>query len=234
MTPPKELTELERSLNIKFRDKKLLEKALTHGSIADGKANNASYERLEFLGDRVLGLSIAEMVFSKFPDDEEGILAVRYNRLVSGETCAKVAREISLNRYIRAGQGVSLEGRKAKSILADVCEALIAAIYLDQGLDVAKAFIETHWGDRTDDAVAAVRDAKSALQEWLQSSGHSPPDYQVVGRSGPDHAPIFLVKASWGDDCAEEGTGRSKREAEQDAATKILLREGVWPEGGAS
>lgn len=226
------LSQLERATGITFQDPELLERAMTHGSFMDGKFAGRSYERLEFLGDRVLGLAVAEMVFSAFPDEEEGTLAVRYNRLVSGETCAKIARELELGKYIRAGQGVSLEGRKARSILADVCEALIAAIYIDQGLDAAKAFVHRYWEDRMNEAATPIRDAKSALQEWLQSRGMTPPDYKIVKRTGPDHAPVFLVEATLNDDSSAEGRGRSRREAEQDAATQILIREGVWQNGG--
>jgi ribonuclease-3 len=212
-----------------FRDLERLERALTHAS-ARSQAG-ADYERLEFLGDRVLGLVVAEMLFKAFPAAPEGELAVRLNALVSGATCAEVADEIGLTALIRADSGLrSLGGPKGRSTRADVMEALLAAIYLEGGLEAARPVIEKHWGPRSRRAHGAKRDPKTALQEWAHQTAGAVPTYAVAGREGPDHDPVFTVSVTVGNLQPTLGKGRSKREAEQSGATALLVREGVWPQ----
>ncbi len=221
---------LVEALGHPFADIALLEEALTHSSGADpGGADN---ERLEFLGDRVLALLATEMLIARFPDLDEGDLAPRLNAMVRGETCAIVARAAGLGPHIRlsaseAGSG----GRDKAGILADACEAVIGAIYLDGGLDAARRFVREHWQPMMADLAVAPRDAKTALQEWTQGRGLGMPSYELVGRSGPDHAPSFRVRAAvavGGREAAAEGEGTSKRAAEQAAAETLLIAENVW------
>lgn len=214
-----------------FTDLARLERALTHAS-ARG-ASGADYERLEFLGDRVLGLVIAEMLFKSYPMATEGELSLRLNALVNAEALAEIAEEIGLNDLIRAGSDIkTLAGRKRVNLRADVMESLIAAIYLDGGLEAARAFIRRHWEPRSKNAAAARRDPKTELQEWAHQVAGVAPSYAVEGREGPDHDPVFSVSVHIEGFQVGEGKGRSKREAEQAAAAAVLLREGVWRDGG--
>ena len=208
-----------------FTDRKLLQRALTHASARKG----VDYQRLEFLGDRVLGLLVSEMLFAAFPDAPEGELSVRLNGLVNAETLAAIAEEIGLPEFVKTGAEIrALSGRKRVNVRADVTEALIAAIYLDGGLEAARAFIGRHWADRAQSALAARRDAKTQLQEWAHQVAGDAPAYETEGRSGPDHDPLFTVSAVVRGYEPVSATGRSKREAEQNAATAMLVREGVW------
>jgi len=224
---------LEARLGYKFSERPLLVRALTHRSAAPAAAPSASYQRLEFLGDRVLGLVVARLVYEAYPEAEEGELAYRYNRLVRKETLADMARALDIGAAIRLGPGEAHSGgRRKDAILADVCEAVIAAIFLDGGFDAARAFVERHWGDRLADDVAPLRDAKTTLQEWAQGRGLPIPTYEPVGREGPDHAPEFTVRVLVPGVPEGEGRGKSKREAEQAAATRVLVREGIWADDG--
>jgi ribonuclease-3 len=219
--------ELERVLGYTFTDKQWLDRALTHAST--GLAKGANYERLEFLGDRVLGLCVAELLFKTFRAAPEGELSVRLNQLVSAESCAEIADEMELHRFIRTGADVKkLTGKRMMNVRADVVESLIAAIYLDGGLEAARGFILRHWADRAARADAARRDAKTELQEWAHAKFGVTPSYQVNDRSGPDHDPRFTVTVEVTGVSPETGVDRSKRAAEQVAATKMLEREGVW------
>ena len=210
-----------------FNDLERLERALTHSSAR--RRTGSDYERLEFLGDRVLGLVVADLLFHAFPGAPEGELALRLNALVSGEACAEVAEEIGLADFIRAESGLrSVSGRKGRGTRADVMEALIAAIYLDGGLDAARSFILRYWEPRSRKAQGAARDAKTALQEWAHQAAGVTPTYQLEGREGPDHEPLFTISVRVGDLAPVQGRGRAKREAEQAAATAMLEREGVW------
>ncbi|QDY98921.1 ribonuclease III [Nitratireductor mangrovi] len=212
-----------------FRDQDRLERALTHASARRGTGSD--YERLEFLGDRVLGLVVSDMLFHAFPGAPEGELALRLNALVSGEACAEVAEEIGLADFIRAEAGLrSAKGRKGRSTRADVMEALIAAIYLDGGLEAVRPFVLRYWEPRSRAAAQAVRDAKTELQEWAHQSVGTTPVYALKGREGPDHEPLFTVTVTVGDLPPATGSGRAKREAEQAAAGALLVREGVWNE----
>ena len=221
------LDALELRLGHHFADRALLELALTHTSAV--AAPSASYQRLEFLGDRVLALTVAAMVYRAYPDAEEGELARRLNALVKRETCAEVARELNLGEAVRLGSGEAQSGGRTKTaILGDIAEAVIAAIHLDAGFEVAAAFVERHWSERMRAARGPLRDAKTTLQEWLQGRGLAAPTYRQISRSGPDHDPLFTISADLVGLEGAHGTGRSKREAEQNAATRVLVREGLW------
>ena len=221
---------LEALIGYAFTDKDRLDRAITHASARPGKGSN--YERLEFLGDRVLGLCVAEMLFRTFREAKEGELSVRLNQLVSAESCAAVSDDLGLHRFIRTGADVKkLTGKAMLNVRADVVESLIAAIYLDGGLEAARGFILRNWERRAARAEGARRDAKTELQEWAHARFGLTPNYRVDERSGPDHDPRFTVTVEIRGVAPETGTDRSKRAAEQAAATKILEREGVWPKG---
>jgi ribonuclease-3 len=220
-------SSLESIIGHQFSDKQWLDRAITHSSAVAGKGPN--YERLEFLGDRILGLCMAELLFRTFKNATEGELSVRLNQLVSAETCAEVADSLDLHRFIRTGADVKkLTGKRMLNVRADVVESLIAALYLDGGLDVARRFILQHWEDRAIRADGARRDAKTELQEWAHANFAVTPSYRVDDRSGPDHDPRFTVTVEVKGVAPETGVDRSKRAAEQVAATKMLEREGVW------
>ena len=221
------LDALEARLGHHFADRSLLERALTHTSAVGAAVD--SYQRLEFLGDRVLALTVAGMVYRTFPQADEGELARRLNALVKRETCAEVARELRLGEAVRLGSGEAQSGGRTKTaILADIAEAVIAAIHLDAGFAVASAFVERLWSERMMSARGPLRDAKTTLQEWLQGRGLAAPTYRQVSRSGPDHDPLFTIFVDIVGVEGASGTGRSKREAEQNAATQVLVREGLW------
>ncbi len=209
----------------RFADTELLESALTHASARKG----IDYQRLEFLGDRVLGLIVAELLYAMFPDAPEGELSLRLNALVNAETLAAIADETGLPAFIMTGAEIrALSGRKRVNVRADVVEALIAALYLDGGLDAARAFVARHWTERAKADGGARRDAKTRLQEWAHQVVGVPPAYETEGRTGPDHDPLFTVSARLKGYKPASATGRSKREAEQNAAAAMLVREGVW------
>ena len=215
-----------------FDDGELLERALTHSSALEGLRNGRKdNERLEFLGDRVLGLVVADMLIDAFPKAPEGELARRFNALVRRETCADVAREINLGAYINLGSSEDKAGgRRKEAILADACEAVIAAIYRDGGLNAAARFIRAKWEKRLDAATSVPRDPKTLLQEWVQARALPHPVYEVIERSGPDHAPEFTVRVNITSLASGTGKGGNKRRAEQAAAQAVLEREGVVSE----
>jgi ribonuclease III len=221
--------ELEALLGHRFSDPNLLTRALTHASIRP-----STNERLEFLGDRVLGLIVAERLHAEYPDETEGGLAVRFNALVRRETCAKVAVEAGLDSHlIMAPSEAASGGRNKSAILAGVCEAVIAALYLDGGLELVKAFVLRYWDEAFKTLAPELRDAKTALQEWTQSGvlkQKLQPSYVPISRSGPDHAPMFTVEVRIEGHSVESGRGPTKRDAEQDAAKRMLRRLGVWKE----
>jgi ribonuclease-3 len=222
---------LEERIAHRFGDPGLLRQALTHSSAAaeTGLRPEATYQRLEFLGDRVLALVVADMLVADFPTAAEGELARRLTALVRNDACAGVAREIDLGAAIRLGGGELQSGGRAKAaILGDVCEAVIGALYLDGGVEAARTFIEAHWRERMLAADAPLRDAKTTLQEWAQGRGLAAPAYTIVARSGPEHAPRFVIEASVVGLDPGRGEGGSRRAAEQEAAALILLGQGVW------
>ncbi len=225
-----EFAEVQDRVGHRFRDASLLERALTHASVLDSRADaaEADYERLEFLGDRVLSLVIAELLFTTFPRATEGELHRRHAALVRKETCAEVAVAAGLDVAIRLGPGEVLSGGRAKgTILGDVCEAVIGALYLDGGMEPARRFIDSHWRSRLSGATRAARDAKTALQEWAQGRGMPTPTYAISGQSGPQHAPRFTVSVAIVGLAPGQGEGNTRREAEQAAAALVLEREGV-------
>lgn len=204
-----------------FRRPELLIEALTHPSMA-GSADN---QRLEFLGDRVLGLVIAEALLAHDAQANEGQLAPRLNTLVRKETCAEIATALDLGAAIRMGRSEMLSGgRRRTALLGDAMEAVIAAVYLDAGFEAARAMILRHWGARIAEAGAQAPDAKTALQEWAQARGLKPPAYLDLAREGPDHAPVFSVEARLADGRAATGTAPSKRAAQQAAAERLLAQ----------
>lgn len=221
------LTALQEALGYNFADSDLLSSALTHPSAgstgAAGRTAGRTYERLEFLGDRVLGLVIADMLDACFPDAPEGELSRRLNRLVSGDTCAAVARDMQLAAFIRVSGA-----RPTVSMLGDACEAVLGAVYRDGGLAAAAGVVERFWRSRLETMTGPLRDAKTELQEWAHRRGFQVPAYLETLRSGPDHAPEFEVQVSVGSLPPGQGRGRSKREAEHEAASNLLRREGVW------
>ncbi|WP_299780934.1 ribonuclease III [uncultured Roseobacter sp.] len=218
-----ELRSFQDRLGHKFSRPELLAQAVTHASMSS--ANRDDNQRLEFLGDRVLGLVMSEALLALDKRATEGQLAPRFNALVRKETCADVARQIDLGAVLRLGRSEMLSGgRRKQALLGDGIEAVIAAVYLDAGFDVAKALILTLWGDRVHDVEDDARDAKTALQEWAQARGLPPPSYTEVSRSGPDHAPVFTIAAALETGENEKATAGSKRQAEQAAAGNLLAK----------
>lgn len=206
-----------------FDDPALLIEAVTHPSMA-GPARSDN-QRLEFLGDRVLGLVISEALLGLDKGAREGQLAPRFNALVRKETCADVAREIDLGAVLRLGRSEMLSGgRRKNALLGDAMEAVIAAVYLDAGYDPARKMVLRLWGDRLTSVAADARDAKTALQEWAQARGMAPPAYAETARSGPDHAPVFEITATLGNGQSASASAGSKRQAEQAAARDLLAR----------
>ncbi|WP_455478486.1 ribonuclease III [Bartonella sp. B10] len=227
------IDQLEKLTGHRFEDVDRLKRALTHSSVQDSKQGD--YERLEFLGDRVLGLLIAEMLYQFFPQASEGELSVRLNGLVNAQTCADIALEIGLPDMINVGFEMrNLSDRRLTNMHADVIEALIAVMYLDGGVESVRPFIRKYWQNRAKQMNAGRRDAKTELQEWAHIQGSAQPHYRVIKRSGPDHDPIFMVEVSISGFAPEIGEGSSKRYAERMAAEKILQREGIWEIQGKS
>lgn len=223
---PAWIGELETVVGHEFSDIVRIARAMTHASARP--SGGSDYERLEFLGDRVLGLVIAELLFQTYPGSDEGELSVRLNQLVDAETCARVAEEIGITRFIRAGADIrSLSKKRRLGIHADVMEALIAALFLDGGLDAARPFIIRNWEARLRSPATALRDPKTALQEWAHQQGGLRPLYVIEKREGPDHEPIFTVSVKVGSLTPGTGKGSSKREAEQNAAADLMARENV-------
>ena len=225
----KRFGSLEKRLDYEFSEYKNLERALTHASVRKKSDNSFHYQRLEFLGDRVLGLAVAELLFEKYPDANEGELSLRLNALVKGKTLAAISDELELHEFIRTGGDLKeLTGKRMQSVRADVLEALIASIYLDGGLKAAEDFIKRFWKERIHIVEETKRDSKTALQEWAHSNRLGTPRYKEQKRTGPDHDPVFVVVVQVTGKEDETGSGRSKRAAEQKAALAMLLREGIW------
>lgn len=226
--PDVRLDDLEARLAHKFEDRALLREALTHASALDGvKKKRRSYDRLEFLGDRVLGLIVSERLFDEHQDEEEGELAPRFNALVNRHACARAARRAGLGEAVVLSPSEDASGgRQKEAILSDICESVIAALYLDGGMDVARAFITEFWADEFEGVKAAPRDAKTVLQEWTaaRKKGLS---YSVIEQSGPEHAPHFTVEARIDGFEPVRGAGGSKRDAQRAAATAFLKAHGV-------
>ena len=210
-------------LGHEFARPALLIEALTHSSISSpGRDDN---QRLEFLGDRVLGLVMAEALLEADSDAAEGQLAPRFNALVRKETCAAVAREIDVGAVLKLGRSEMLSGgRRKEALLGDAMEAVIAAVYVDGGYEAARAVVLRLWGERIATVEADSRDPKTSLQEWAQARGLAPPAYVETDRTGPDHAPVFTIEARLGSGESAVATAGSKRQAEQAAAGALLAR----------
>ena len=221
MKKSESIRSFEQRLGYQFSDLSLLIEALTHSSIAsEAKKDN---QRLEFLGDRILGLVMAEALLETDQLASEGTLAPRFNALVRKEACADVARQINLGGVLKIGRSEMLSGgRRKDALLGDGMEAVIAAIYKDGGFEVAKKIIIELWGDRIKNVKGDARDAKTMLQEWAQARGQNPPKYQVMSQSGPDHAPDFCVKVLLESGETADALAGSKRQAEQMAAKSLL------------
>jgi ribonuclease-3 len=219
----------EARIGYRFKDPALLEQALTHISALTGARNRAgSYQRLEFLGDHVLGLVVSDMLFRAFAKADEGEMSRRLADLVRKEACADVARAIDLGTAIKLGASeANAGGRGRTAILADVCEALIGAVFVDGGYPAAAALIERLWSERMRTPARPLRDSKTVLQEWAQARGLPTPAYREVERKGPDHDPEFRVTVELPHLDPAEGLGRSKRAAEQAAAAAMLTSAGV-------
>jgi ribonuclease-3 len=218
--PGTDLDALAATLGHAFRSPILLLTALTHAGAA--RSRDRGNERLEFLGDRVLGLVIAEALFEMFPMESEGSLAKRLALLVSRDSLAQIAGDIDLGRFLVLTKGDAAAGnRQHVGIIADALEAVIAALYLDGGLEPARRFVLEHWTKLIARDLAPPRDAKTRLQELTLARSHDLPAYRVLRREGPDHQPMFEVEATAGSVCAV-GSGKSKRQAEQQAAAALL------------
>lgn len=218
-----ELKALEQRIGHNFSKPEFLVRAVTHASISS--STRQDNQRLEFLGDRVLGLVMAEALLSADQGASEGQLAPRFNALVRKECCADVAREIALGEALKLGRSEMLSGgRRKEALLGDAMEALIASVYLDAGFEAARALVLRLWGARILQVEVDARDPKTSLQEWAQARGMPPPAYVQTARSGPDHQPIFTVEVVLEDGARETAQAGSKRAAEQQAARTLLAR----------
>ena len=225
----KDLSGLEKRLGYNFSNPSLLERAVTHSSLSGGKARVHDLERLEFLGDRVLGLLVAEELWRRYPDFDEGELAPRLNALVRKETCAKAALHLGFDKYLRMSSWEEDSGgRKKKAILGDACEAVLGALYIDGGLNAANKMYAEYWSQHFNELEKFHRDSKTALQEWSQQRKLGAPDYIVLDADGPAHAPAFTVEARVKGYAPTTASGKSKRKAQMAAAKKFLVREGIW------
>lgn len=222
------LGPLQRRLGYRFNDPALLEEALTHVSAA---GTGRSYQRLEFLGDRVLGLIVSTMLFENFGDAPEGEMSKRLADLVRKETCADVARNWGLGDELRLGEGEQRSGAKQRdALLGDSCEAVIGAIYRDGGLEAADKVVRAAWTARMQAPLTVPKDAKTLLQEIVQARRLPVPSYRDVGRKGPDHAPMFEVAVLVQGFAEIAAKGPSKRLAERAAAEAWLRQAGLWEE----
>jgi ribonuclease III len=223
---------LEARLGYRFADPDLLDRALTHSSaVSPSKRIERSYQRLEFLGDRVLGLVIADMLYRRLPRANEGELSRALNALVRKETCAAIARDLDLGVELNLGESEARTGgAKKEAILGDVAEAVIGAVYCDGGLGRAFEVVERLFGDYVVHAGTERADAKTTLQEWAQGRGLEPPLYEEIERRGPDHAPEFTIAVHLNGYDQVLATGPSKKLAEHKAAEMFLIRERVWRE----
>ncbi len=213
------MTILKEIAGYTFDKPSLLDEALTHPSLSGHK----NYQRLEFLGDRVLGLIVSSWLLDEFPSESEGTLNGRFTSLVRKETLAEIARESGLDKLIKMTQGADTEGARDKdAVQADVVEAVLGAMFLDSGLGAPKAFITKYFAIRLQQGVGAGKDYKSQLQEWAQTRGIALPKYEMVGRVGPDHSPIFKINVEVDDNGTATATGNNKRAAEQAAAQSLL------------
>ncbi len=218
-----DLRAFARRIGHDFADPELLVRAVTHSSISS--PSRPDNQRLEFLGDRVLGMVMAEALLAADPDASEGQLAPRYNALVRKEACAEVARAVGLGEVLKLGRSEMMSGgRRKEALLGDAMEAVIAAVHLDGGFEAARTMVLRLWADRIGAVETDARDAKTALQEWAQARGEPPPTYEEIAREGPDHAPAFTIEARLSTGERARATAGAKRQAEQAAAKALLDR----------
>ncbi|WP_425408114.1 ribonuclease III [Hyphococcus sp.] len=230
MTEP-DFAALENRIGHEFADASLLRRALTHSSLSGGTAPVRDLQRLEFLGDRVLGLLTAEELWRRYPDYAEGDMAPRLNALVRKETCAKAALHFGVDKYILMSEWEdNAGGRKKKAILGDVMEALLGALYIDGGLNAARGLYDQFWTPNLEDLSKLHKDPKTALQEWTQRKNLGTPHYEVIEAEGPAHAPAFTIEVRVTGKSPAQGEGRSKRAAQMQAAREFLVREKAWAE----
>ena len=223
-----DLGPLEARIGHAFANPDLIERALTHVSALSTARRGQTYQRLEFLGDRVLGLAVAEMLFETFPKATEGEMSQRLADLVRREACADVAAEWGASAYLWLGGGEAKTGGSQKAaILGDVCESIIGAVFLDAGYGAARELVRRNWSERMLAPKNPLRDPKTVLQEWAQARGREPPNYREVARSGPDHAPHFTIAVELTGYAPAQAEGASKRAAEQAAARAFMAREKV-------
>lgn len=225
------VAELQRAIGHSFADPELLERALTHASVGKGARKVRDNERLEFLGDRVLNLIVAEHIVQELPDAPEGELAKLMNSLVNYHACARAARRAGLPAALRVDASATKVGaRDNDRVLGDACEALIAALYRDAGLDAARAFVNTFWAHELDDLHRPTKDPKTRLQEWAMAKGLPLPEYVLTDQSGPSHEPRFTIEVRLPGVPPQTATASAKREAEKDAALKMLDAQQIPPE----
>ncbi len=226
-----DLETLQQKLGYRFKDRTLLERAVTHSSLSNEAENIRNLERLEFLGDRVLGLLTAENLWRRYPEFSEGDMAPRLNALVRKEACAKAAEAIGLDKVVRLSPAEEDSGGRSKpAILGDVCEALLGALYVDGGLVAAHRAYDLYWMKDFDFLASRYKDSKTALQEWAQAKLKTTPAYRVLKNRGPAHAPVFEIEVSVKGLAPETASGSSKRNAQSLAAQKLLMRENIWTE----
>lgn len=219
----KEMRGFQDRIGHQFARPELLVRALTHASISS--PTRSDNQRLEFLGDRVLGLVMATALLEDDKSASEGQLAPRFNAMVRKEACADVAREIDLGEVLKLGRSEMMSGGRRKlALLGDAMEAVIAAVYKDAGFEAAQAMILRLWASRINDVEVDARDPKTSLQELVQAKGEKPPAYVLVSRTGPDHQPVFTISVRLEDGAEAQATAGSKRQAEQAAATALLSK----------
>ena len=220
MSELKNISAIEDILGHSFKKKSFLVEALTHPSLA----GEASYQRLEFLGDRVLGLVISTWLFGDYKAEDEGRLNRRFSTLVRGETLAKMTVSLGLDTHIRlTPAALSEDTHKKPAVLADICEAVIGAMYLDGGIDVAEKFIRKHWAELMKSGPSDSKDSKTQLQEWGQKRSLPLPKYTEISRAGPAHKPVFTIEASIEGYGTAQASGTSKQQAQQEAAAQLLV-----------
>ncbi len=216
-----ELRAFEERLGYTFKCSNLLVEAITHSSISSKSRRHN--QRLEFLGDRVLGLVVSDALLRQDKEAREGLLAPRYNALVRKECCAEVATEIDIGSVLKLGRSEILSGgRRKKALLGDAIEAVIAAVFLDGGFEAARSVVIRHWWSKISSVKTQARDPKTELQEWAQSCGYPPPEYMLISRVGPDHEPIFMIEARIQNGLAITSSAGNKRDAEKAAASALL------------
>ncbi|WP_421786446.1 ribonuclease III [Hyphobacterium sp.] len=219
------LDRVEALIGYRFADRDLLKRALTHASFGDGDRGVRNNERLEFVGDRVLGLLASERLYRRFKSAKEGQLAPMYNSLVDKPACERVARAFELGpALLMSPSEENVGGREKQSILANATEALMAAVYVDGGLEAARAVFERGWREAVAELGVKPRNPKSDLQEYAARKGYGVPRYDLVERAGPDHQPKFVMRVELGTFKPCEGEGGSKQEAQREAATAMLQR----------